>query len=169
MGVGAAVAGAEALCWQALEVCERHRLRADQRLVVQHGPAYRLSKARLTRVSSRLAGVSGSAHPGFKLCGIRLWIWQSTHVEDRVRIDALRRFMRETEGGELHAQAATLWWRTGRHPGDRTRHGTARCVGQTCNFSRLPTQMNRISSNKYAYTITRCTKPMSQQSREVLK
>ena len=53
MGVGAAVAGAEALCWQALEVCERHRLRADQRLVVQHGPADRLSKARLTRVSSR--------------------------------------------------------------------------------------------------------------------
>lgn len=26
-------------------------------------------------------GVSGSAHPGFKLCGIRLWIWQSTQIE----------------------------------------------------------------------------------------
>ena len=92
-----------------------------------------LPKSALARVSSRLAGVSGSAHPGFKLCGIRLWIWQSTHIEDRVRIDAIRRFMRETEGGELHAQAARLWWRTRRHPRERSRgtrrDDTARCVG----------------------------------------
>ena len=51
--VRAAVGGTEALRRQALEVREGHRLRADQRPVVQHGSAYRLSKARPTRVSSR--------------------------------------------------------------------------------------------------------------------
>ena len=50
----AAVCGAEALRGQALEVREGQRLRADQRPVVQHGPATAVEEARLAAEAEAL-------------------------------------------------------------------------------------------------------------------